>query len=142
MKITKPIHIRPIIFGLVCIAGCAALISENPEPPDSILIDNQGYEIKQKKTVGFDHRKHNEEYQVACAQCHHDYNEETINVWAKGDPVRKCAECHSPLNEDEILLNRLKTAYHKQCCQCHMEINKQGGSAPFENCEECHGKKP
>ena len=79
---------------------------------------------------------------VACAQCHHDYNEETINVWAKGDPVRKCAECHSPLNEDEILLNRLKTAYHKQCCQCHMEINKQGGSAPFENCEECHGKKP
>ena len=110
-------------------------------PPDAIQIDNRGYEKKHKEPVGFSHGTHIEEYQVACIQCHHEYDEGKNNVWVKGDPVGKCADCHSPLDEEGILLNRLKTAYHKQCCICHMELNKQGGSAPFENCEECHGNR-
>jgi len=114
------------------------MTSRNPAPADVVLIDNQGYEEKQKEAVGFSHGKHIEAYQVACAQCHHEYDEDKKNLWATGDPVEKCAECHSPKDE-EAGLNRLKTAYHKQCCLCHVEINKQGGSAPFENCGECHG---
>ena len=129
-----------ILFVLVYLTGCALMALREPAPPLEILIDNHGYEEKQKGPVGFGHIEHIEEYQVACVQCHHVYQEGN-NVWAKGDPVGNCAECHNPLDEEGIQLNRLKTAYHKQCCLCHIEINKQGGTAPFEKCEECHGNQ-
>lgn len=56
----------------------------------------------------------------------------------KGDPAKKYADCHSPLKEEGVKLNRLKTAYHKQCCNCYIEVNAQGMAAPFEKCTECH----
>jgi hypothetical protein len=113
------------------------MVAKRPAPPDEVMINNQGYESKQKGPVRLSHSKHIEEYKVACTQCHHEY-EEGKNVWEKGDLAKKCADCHSPLKEEGVVLNRLKTVYHKQCCNCHIQVNAQGKEAPFEKCTECH----
>lgn len=125
------------IWGLVFLAGCAVMAGKSPAPLDTVLIDNQGYDAKQKGPVRLSHAKHNEEYGVACRECHHEY-EEGENVWKEGDLVKRCAQCHSPMKEEGVKLNRLKTAYHKQCCTCHVKVNSEGMAAPFEKCSECH----
>ena len=47
-----------------------------------------------KAIVTFTHKKHNVDYKIACADCHHDYKDGK-NVWKDGDEVKRCDACHT-----------------------------------------------
>ena len=104
---------------------------------DEIIIENQGYENDRKKPVKLSHKKHSEEYEIACDSCHHVY-QEGRNVWKEGDSVEKCAVCHDPA-EDQNNVIKLQSAFHKNCRDCHKEVTQEGREAPYKKCTDCHG---
>lgn len=128
------------LFAGLLLVNLGDLIAD--EPPDDIVIDNEGYKTDRKGPVTLSHLNHYEDYEVTCEECHHDY-QGGENVWKEGDPVKKCLECHSPLeNQDNV--KKLQIAYHKNCKNCHRQLAKDGISedAPYKQCTDCHEKKP
>ena len=103
---------------------------------EDIIIENQGYSEDKKGPVKFSHLKHNKDYKVSCAQCHHMYKNGE-NQWKEGDKVEKCAVCHDPLTDKERAV-KLQNAFHKNCKDCHSEVNKEGKEAPSTKCTGCH----
>ncbi len=101
--------------------------------PDIVVIDNKGYESDKLGPVEFNHRAHSEDYGLECNECHHRYVDGE-NVWKEGDPVGKCEACHDP-NESVGDAEKLQTAFHKNCKDCHREA---GGDAPYRKCNDCH----
>jgi len=128
------------LFAGLLLVNLGDLIAD--EPPDDIVIDNEGYETDRKGPVTFSHLNHYEDYEVTCEECHHDY-QGGENVWKEGDTVKKCLECHSPL-ENQGDVKKLQIAYHKNCKNCHRQLAKEGISedAPYKQCTDCHEKKP
>jgi cytochrome c553 len=98
-----------------------------------------------KKYAPFNHKKHNEDYKVACAECHHVYKDGK-NVWKEGDPVQKCEKCHTEptiqgekkLPPDQQKLN-LKLAFHNNCEACHKKVKKEKPDLKIPvTCAQCH----
>lgn len=131
-------------FSLVCllflIVGTLTA-AEKQDVPEEIIIENENYKSKRKGPVPFSHQDHFESYDVACTECHHQY-QDGKNVWKEDDPVKKCAECHSPL-KSEGKVKKLKLAFHKDCKNCHKDLAKEGVTkdAPYKKCGDCHQKK-
>ena len=113
---------------------------------------NDEFEIKAglwptptKGPVKFTHKKHAEDYKVACADCHHVYKDGK-NVWKQGDQVDRCEKCHTEptiqgekkLPPDQQKLN-LKIAFHENCQGCHQKLKKEkpDTKAPV-TCTGCH----
>lgn len=110
------------------------------DAPDEVTIENKGYKKDKKGAVHLSHKKHHEEYQVDCTDCHHNY-EDGKNVWKEGDPVKKCVDCHDP-NKSEGKIKRLQLAFHTNCKDCHKEAKKEGkDKPPTTKCTDCHAKK-
>lgn len=132
-----------VLTGLMFLTVGALTASEKKpkDVPDEAMIENTGYKSDKKGPVKLTHKKHNEEYKVACTECHHEY-EDGKNVWKEGQPVKKCAECHDPKKKQGKTL-KLNLAYHKNCKTCHKELNKKDPSKkpPFKKCTGCHAKK-
>ncbi|MBN1832682.1 MAG: cytochrome c3 family protein [Deltaproteobacteria bacterium] len=101
-----------------------------------IIIENKGYMNDKKKPVKLNHKKHSEEYEIACDHCHHLYQDGT-NVWKEGDSVQKCAACHDPMGDDANVM-KLQSAFHKNCRDCHKEMSEEGREAPYKKCGDCH----
>ena len=104
---------------------------------DEIIIENQGYVNDRRKPVNLSHKKHSEEYEIACDSCHHVY-QEGENIWKQGDPVEKCVTCHDPV-EDQGNVIKLQSAFHRNCRDCHKEVTQEGREAPYKKCTDCHG---
>ncbi len=104
--------------------------TEKPMTLEQILavekIENEGYARKLKGPVPFSHQGHQA---VACIECHH-----------AGD-YTKCSECHLQETEDEVV--KIKTAFHRNCKNCHKELKKENekSAAPYRKCSGCHAKK-
>ena len=111
--------------------------TEAVESVDEIIIENQGYTEDKKNPVKLSHKKHAEEYEIACDSCHHVY-QEGENTWKQGDPVEKCVACHDPM-EDQDNVIKLQRAFHKNCRDCHKEVTQEGREAPYKKCTDCHG---
>jgi hypothetical protein len=126
-----------IVFSsLFLFAGAA----EKQPFPDDILLENEDYKKDRKGPVPFSHLNHSEDYEVACDQCHHEYDDGK-NVWQEGDTVKKCGDCHDP-KETKGDIKKLQLAFHRNCKNCHKELAKEGISedAPFKKCGDCHEK--
>ncbi len=111
------------------------------EPPDDLMIENQGYKSDRKGPIEFTHLNHSMDYEVACKECHHEYKDGE-NVWQEGDPVKKCVECHNPI-KNEAKTKKLSIAFHKNCKGCHLALLKEeiSDSAPYKKCTDCHERK-
>jgi hypothetical protein len=106
---------------------------------------------KQYQDFVFNHKKHSEDYKVACTDCHHVYKEKK-NMWKQGNPVKKCQECHNIVDlakkKDPM---SLYAAYHNNCLGCHKALKKEwkatgkaaGKPKPKAptGCTKCHKKK-
>ena len=104
--------------------------------PETVVIDSKGYKQDKKGPVTLNHKKHIEEYDVACDECHHVYSDGK-NVWKEGDEVKKCDACHNP-EKSEGNVKKLQTAFHTNCKNCHKEVDE---NAPYKKCNDCHAKK-
>ena len=81
--------------------------------------------------VAFPHKKHADEYGVACTACHHTVKE--------GETPKSCTAegCHSEASEPKA-----KDAFHQQCYKgCHKTKNTDEGKAAPTKCSGCHIKE-
>lgn len=137
--ITSPFLTVIIAFLLFLIVGTLKA-TEKQSMPDEIVIENEGYKSDKKGPVTLSHQDHIDNYDVACTECHHEYQDGN-NIWKEGEPVKKCVECHSPLkSEDKV--KKLQLAFHKNCKNCHKKLAKEGiaEEAPYKKCNDCHQK--
>ncbi|HKK99237.1 MAG TPA: cytochrome c3 family protein [Desulfotignum sp.] len=145
---------------LLLVAGLAALfaatgIQAGTEVEDTFEINTPGYEnVKRRKgpprfkPVTFTHKKHAEDYEITCGECHHDENGEPLEL-TMGDHVQPCYECHNIFektkeNRRDIMVH--ENAMHGNCRDCHKEVNIEAGDpkgrkgpAPT-SCTQCHEK--
>ena len=121
-----------VMVGVFAMAG----VLMAADVPETITIHDPAFGEYKKGPVEFTHGKHVKDHGVACVDCHHKY-EDGKNVWKEGDPVQKCSECH-PMDKNEGKLYKLKagTVFHKNCRDCHKEMQK----GPYKKCDECHGE--
>jgi len=93
-------------------------------PDDLVLPASNG-------DVAFPHKKHVDEFGVACTTCHHTVKE--------GETPKSCSSegCHSEASEPKT-----RDAFHQQCYKgCHKEKNRDEGKAAPTKCSQCHIKK-
>ena len=148
------------LIMLLLAAGIAAIfaatgIQAGTEVEDTFEITTPGYEdVNRKKgpprykPVTFTHKKHTEDFGIACGECHHDENGEPLEL-KMGDEVHPCYECHNIFkktkeNRRDIMVH--ENAMHKNCKDCHKEVNIEAGDpkgrkgpAPT-SCTQCHEK--
>ena len=117
--------------------------------PDTMKIETQGFKKHTKPPVDFTHKKHIEDYKIACGECHHDDKGKALANLKMGDDVKKCSECHNKFEKDkknkkDIMV--LENAMHGNCIECHKEANIKAGDpkgrkgpAPT-TCNACHKK--
>ena len=124
------------------------------EVKDEIPMDNPAYKKHKKSIATFTHKKHSEEYEIGCGECHHDKDGKPLNDLKLGDDVQNCIECHkkpgkAKSSKDKKLTDKEKREYHANaihdnCIGCHKEDNKKKtgkktGPAPTK-CNDCHPK--
>lgn len=109
--------------------------------PETMEIYSTAFEKHKRGPVKLSHLKHSAEYNVACIDCHHDY-QDGINMWTPSNPVQSCASCHDP-EETKGEVKKLQTAYHTNCKNCHREMveAEKSEDAPYKTCSGCHEKK-
>jgi hypothetical protein len=146
------------LLTLLLAAGIAVIfvatgLYAGTDVPNTIKMNFNNYKKRKKappkfKFVEFTHKKHNEEYKIACGECHHDKDHKPLELKA-GDHVQKCVECHTKLAKDkkkkkDIMV--LENAMHGNCIGCHKKVNIKAGDpkgrkgpAPT-SCGKCHKK--
>jgi hypothetical protein len=125
-----------IILATAAIFTTAGILVAS-DVPDKVTIENEGYKKDKKPAVHLSHTAHSGEYKVDCTDCHHLY-EDGKNVWKEGDSVQKCSECHDPNKKQDTTI-KLQNAYHKNCKNCHKEVDLASKKAPSKKCTDCHG---
>ena len=83
---------------------------------DVFLIEKTGNRFA--KQISFSHKRHSEEYNIECTECHHNGS------------LQKCGACHKKKDIGSVM--NLKSAFHQQCHECH---NRTKGP---KNCYGCH----
>ncbi|MFH2060957.1 MAG: cytochrome c3 family protein [Pseudomonadota bacterium] len=125
---------------------------EKTNGSDIIAMNNPMYEKHKKGIVLFTHKKHIQEYAIACGDCHHDEKGTPLELSAN-DPVKSCIECHKgtqkskdeQLSEEEKIAKYHFEAIHANCVECHKSYNIEKGDpngkspAPV-SCNKCHPK--
>ncbi len=117
-------------LGGVSLASIAGLV----EPKPLTIIQNAVFRPHRQPPVYFRHGRH-EAAKVACTACHHDY-QGGRNLWRQGQPVRPCSDCHKMVAEAGK--PDLKTAYHRQCKDCHRRRHQERQAGGPIKCRDCH----
>lgn len=120
--------------------------------PDTIAMDSKVFKKHKKALVTFTHKKHHEDFKLACTDCHHHY-EGGKNVWKEGDEVKKCPECHkeakapkakegeAKLSKKEEIKKYYYSAIHENCKGCHKDLKTKKKPTGPTACTGCHPKK-
>ncbi|MFN2436187.1 MAG: cytochrome c3 family protein [Desulfotignum sp.] len=146
---------------LLLVAGMAAIfaataLQAGTEVEDSFEITTPGYDDANRKKgppqfkpMIFTHKKHAEDYDISCGECHHDDTGTPIAGLKMGDDVQPCYECHNIFektkeNRRDIMVH--ENAMHGNCRECHKQVNIDAGDpkgrtgpAPT-SCNGCHEK--
>lgn len=117
-------------------------------PADEMTMNSPVFEKHTKSLVTFTHKKHNVDYKIPCADCHHIY-EGGKNVWTEDKPAAKCTTCHkeakAPKGEKMPKADKIKKYYydaiHANCAGCHKDLKKAGKPTGPVSCKECHPKQ-
>ncbi|MCG8563532.1 MAG: cytochrome c family protein [Desulfobacterales bacterium] len=152
------------LITLLLAAGIAVIfvatgLHAGTKVADTITMETKGYKKRKKgapkfKLVEFTHKKHIEEYELSCGECHHDKDGKALEL-KMGDDVQSCAECHNKFKKPKKKKGKKKSkkkdmmvhefALHGNCIGCHKDFNKEKtgnakkGPAPTK-CGGCHKK--
>jgi hypothetical protein len=92
-----------------------------------------------RQVIGLDkslHYRHVQAMDNKCAQCHHDYDPQTQELFYAEGREGACLYCHKEQTEENRISNRL--ASHQSCVACHRERSAQNKSAGPLECAGCH----
>jgi len=146
---------KSLIVLAVVTMGVAFLFAgvyATQQAPDSIVMESKVFAKHKKALVSLSHKKHNVDYKIPCADCHHVY-EGGKNVWKEGDEVKKCDTCHSEakapkakqgepkMSKAEKIKKFYYSAIHENCVGCHKDLKKAAKPTGPTACKECHPKK-
>jgi hypothetical protein len=144
VKPVGPMVIAMFTMSLVLASGVDAATM-----PDVIQM-KAPYQHK-KGIVTFNHKKHVDEYKIACGECHHNDKGKPLTNLKAGDPAKPCFDCHKKPGElkgkearglsDKEKLAYHANAIHENCIGCHRKFNKgkpKAKHAPV-SCKQCHG---
>ncbi|MFO8047884.1 MAG: cytochrome c3 family protein [Desulfosudaceae bacterium] len=139
--------------------ACGLALASGHFPENITMEDKDAYERHTQGIVEFTHKKHFEEYEIGCGQCHHDENGKPLDDLEVGDDVQSCLDCHeagradrkalrdmSPEEREKEELKYHYGAIHQNCQGCHEEFNKEEtgnarkGPAPV-SCAKCHPRQ-
>lgn len=144
---------------LILIAGVAGIfvatgIYAGTKAADVIKMENKAYKKHKKGIVDFTHKKHVEDYEIGCGDCHHDDKGKALDKLKCGDEVQGCIECHKKPERitktaaekmgltDAQIREYHANALHDNCIKCHKEFNKGKKTKPAPaSCGKCHPKK-
>ena len=150
-------YLRLFLVFAVAVAVLAigvSVVAQQKEPAE-IVIKDPAFGALKKSPVKFSHEKHFKDYNIACAECHHNYVKGK-NVWKKGDPVKKCSDCHKVAAAEKNSLSYcirtypkgkapgLKCAFHMNCTGCHKDLKKKDPTKYAKiptTCAKCHPVK-
>jgi len=134
-----------LAIGAVFMFSAALLALAAQQAPTEITLKPALWPSLTKAAVKFSHKKHAEDYKIACDQCHHIYKDGK-NTWKQGDEVQACDKCHTEATQqgemklppDQKKLN-LKFAFHTNCQPCHRKAKADNpeSKAPT-TCAGCH----
>ena len=137
---------------LVLAVGMAPVVSgmeATQEVPDTVKMESAVYKSHKKPIVVFTHKKHAQDYGIACTDCHHVYKDGK-NTWQEGDAVERCDSCHSkdkPSPEERKAMSEAEKmaafhyeAIHENCKACHKDLKKAGKPTGPISCTKCHVK--
>jgi len=143
---------RSLLVCVLVLTGVALLLRgvyASQQAPDTITMNSTVYDKHTKSLVTFPHKKHNEDYKIACGDCHHLYKDGK-NVWKQGDAVQECEACHSQAkpptgNTGDASLSKAEkiklyhySAIHENCVGCHKELKSAGKPTGPVSCKQCH----
>ena len=97
--------------------------------PDKVTIDTK-YPKRRYKPVAFPHKIHADK--IKCIECHHTWKKES------GVAPKKCSACHAI--EAKGKAPKIKTAFHKNCRNCHKAEAKKLNKPALRKCKTCHTK--
>ena len=120
---------------------------EGTASTELITIYAQLFTKHTKGPVTFPHDRHTKEFNIACNECHHIYDNGQ-NVWKEGMEVEKCEVCHNePTIKGENTLppdvqkKNLKLAFHNNCRVCHRKLKSENPTSKAPTtCSGCHEK--
>ena len=129
-----------VLTALVFSVACVFSMVGAADAPENIEMKSPVFKKHKKAIVTLSHKKHAEDYKIACADCHHHY-EGDKNVWKEGDKVQKCDECHVTPKKNKGKTLSMYNAFHKNCRDCHKDEKKKNKKtkAPTK-CAQCHDK--
>lgn len=93
--------------------------------------------VTQRSDMGFDrslHQRHNEALDERCELCHHEYNEQTNEIYYAEGEETTCRYCHLSEPEPGDSTSSLAVAAHWACLGCH-ETTPDAGPT---DCAGCH----
>lgn len=93
--------------------------------------------VTERTEIGFDaslHHRHGEALDDRCELCHHEYNEQTEEIYYAEGEETTCRYCHLSVPEPGDVATSLSEASHKACIGCHLDLPDAG---PTE-CAGCH----
>ena len=130
-----------------------ALAYATQQAPDTITMESKVFKKHKKSLVNLNHKKHNADYKIGCADCHHVYKDGK-NVWKEGDAVQKCDACHTEakapkakegepkMSKADKIKKYYYSAIHENCVACHKDLKKADKTKVIPTkCAECHPKK-
>ena len=122
---------KPLLLILIIPALWVFLVLPVYSQEDMAVIEDDGFQKKQRPPAVFKHDDHNELAEIeACNECHHIYdNGEKLEDESYEDQL--CSECHTEKPSDNQ--PGLKKAFHLNCKGCH-QAKKKG---PIM-CGQCH----
>jgi hypothetical protein len=112
-------------------AICIFLILPARSQEEMAVIEDAGFQKRQRPPAVFKHDDHNEVAEIEeCSECHHIYaNGKKLEDESSED--RLCSECHTETSSGNQ--PGLKKAFHLNCKGCH-QAKKKG---PIM-CGQCH----
>jgi len=166
-----PVRVFPlaVICITILVLGCSSDKKEKPSSDmnapqkiedqtpasDSTVMTSEGvitlyadlFTTHTKGPVMFPHDKHQKEFNIACNECHHIY-ENGKNVWNKDLKPAKCETCHTEptvIKEKSLSLDlqkkNLKLAFHNKCLGCHRKRKAENPELKSPTtCTGCHKK--
>ncbi len=93
--------------------------------------------VTDRAEMGFDrslHHRHGEALGERCELCHHEYNEQTEEIYYAEGEETTCRYCHLSVPEPGDVASSLSVASHKACIGCHLDLPDAGPS----DCSGCH----
>jgi len=122
-----------LLMSLALMVVCALVVSVKAVAEEEKTCDTGPADIVLEASNGninFAHKKHVDEYGVACTVCHHTVQE--------GETPKSCTAegCHSKTSEVNV-----RNAFHQMCYKgCHKAKNTDEGKAAPTKCSACHIK--